>query len=260
MTITVNGVEISDASVNVESAFHEEGDILQRQFDAARALVIREVLRQRAAEHGLLSEAEPAGEGDAALDEAIDALLEREVETPEPDESACRQYFDSNRAQFRTPSVLEVRHILLAAPPEDLEAREEARNTAEELIAVLQSQPERFDELARAHSRCPSAKEGGQLGQVSRGQTVPEFEEALERLEPGLAARPLNTRYGYHVVQVDHHMPGRDLGFEEVRDTIADYLRERSHRRAVSQYLKLLLAEADIQGIELEEADSPLLQ
>lgn len=260
MTITVNGVEIPDEAVNVESAFHVEGDILQRQFDAARALVVREVLRQRAAEQGLLDPAEPTGEGDTALDEAIDALLERELDTPEPDESACRQYFDNNRAQFRTPAVIEVRHILLAADPEDLEAREQARDKAEELIGVLQAEPERFDELARSHSRCPSAAEGGRLGQVSRGQTVPEFEEALERLDTGLAQRPLNSRYGYHVVHVDHHMPGRELGFEEVRDTIADYLRERSHRRAVSQYLKILLAESEIEGIELDQADSPLLQ
>lgn len=259
MTITVNGVEISEAAVNVESAFHEAGDILQRQFDAARALVIREVLRQRAVAQGLL-DASTECEGETALEEAIDTLLEREVETPEPDESACRQYYESNRALFRTPPLLEVRHILLVAPPEDLEGREQARDLAESLIERLRAEPECFEELARAHSRCPSAREGGRLGQISRGQTVPEFEQALERLGTGLAERPVNTRYGYHVVWVDRHTPGRELGYEEVRHTIAEYLSERSHRRAVSQYLKLLLAEAEIQGIELEEADSPLLQ
>jgi len=260
MTISVNGVEIPYEAINIESAFHEDGPIEQRQFDAARALVVREVLRQRAAELGLLADVADRAESDTWLDAALDDLLEREVAIPDLDETACRQYYDNNPAQFTTAPLMAVRHILLAAPPDDLEAREQARDQAEALIGELQARPERFAELARAHSRCPSREEGGDLGQISKGQTVPEFEDALFRLREGLAARPVNSRYGYHVVQVDHRVDGRLMPFEEVRETIADYLRERSYRRAVSQYIKLLLAESDVQGIDLEEADSPLLQ
>lgn len=248
----VNRVLIPEEQINLESGHVEDGTIEEKRAEAARRLAIRELLRQRAKALGI--------ETQDRLDEAIDELLEREVPVPEADDDACRRYFQANRERFRSPEEVEMRHILLAAAPDDAEGRTAARDTAEELVAVLRESPERFGELAAAHSHCPSADEGGHLGVVGRGQTVPELENVVLRLSVGLAERPIETRYGFHVVEILSRAGGKPLDYDDVGFMIADYLRERSWRRAVSQYLQVLIADAEISGIDLEAADSPLMQ
>jgi peptidyl-prolyl cis-trans isomerase C len=247
----VNRVLIPEERINLESGYVEDGTIEEKRAEAARRLAIRELLRQRAKALGI--------ETRDRLDEAIDELLEREVPVPEADD-ACRRYFESNRERFRSPEEIEMRHILLAAAPDDAQGRTAARDKAEELVAALREAPGRFRELAAGHSRCPSADDGGHLGAVGRGQTVPELENVVLRLPAGLAERPIETRYGFHVVEVLARAGGEPLDYDDVRLMIADYLRERSWRRAVSQYLQVLIADAEISGIDLEAAESLLMQ
>ena len=181
--------------------------------------------------------------------------------TPEADEAACRRYYDNNRQRFRSPDLFEAAHILISADPEDVVGYEKATAWASSLISALQDDPGAFTALAREHSACPSAAQGGNLGQVSRGQTVPEFETFLFNLEAGqLCPVPVKTRYGVHVLRLDRRIDGRDLPFEQVRDHIAEYLVEASWRRGVTQYIRLLAGEADIRGVSLDGAGSPLVQ
>lgn len=252
MPVVVNKTLIPDAAINEESAHVGSGKISERHEEAARRLVIRELLRLRAKEHGIDCRTDP--------DAAIDAVLEREVQVPEVDEQACRRYFESNPERFRAPVTARVRHILLKAAPDDPEARARAEQQAVDVIEELRTDPGRFAELAASWSACPSAADGGYLGAISRGRTVPEFEAVVLRLTPGLAGRPVETRYGFHVVEVLAREGGQPLAYEDVRKQIADYLRERSWRRAVHQYLQILIDEADIRGIEFPQSDSPLLQ
>ena len=90
---------------------------------------------------------------------------------------------------------------------------------------------------------------------------MPELETFLFNLEPGqICPVPVKTRFGYHVLRLDRRIEGRQLPFEVVGDKIAGYLREHVWRRAVSQYLQLLVGQAEIRGIELNGASSPLVQ
>lgn len=252
MLVTVNRVVVPEYEITKEAAQVDVRGVDERQNEAARQLVVRELLRQRADALGFDTE------GD--LDAALDAVLEQEVQIPAIDDDQCRRYFDANRERFRTPERVTVRHILIPAAPDDVEGRAEAEQRADELAASLQEAPELFDQYARAHSSCPSANEGGHMGRIERGQTVPEFEDVALRLGVGLAARPVETRYGFHVVEVLDREGGEPLDYEDVKDMIADYVRERSWRRAVSQYIGHLAAESDIQGVDLEVEDSPLIQ
>jgi len=252
MRLQVNQKRISEAQVNRESANVEAGGIEEKRTEAARRLAIRELLRQRAVALGIDTK--------NRLDSAIEELIDQEVVIPEVDEAACRRYFESNRERFRSPVEVDARHILLAAAPDDAAGRTAARDSAESLVTALQEAPGRFSELAKAHSRCPSASDGGRLGVITRGATVPELENVITRLPLGLAERPVETRYGFHVVEVLARAGGEPLELEMTRHLIADYLRERSWRRAVSQYLRVLIAGAEIRGVDLEAAESPLMQ
>lgn len=257
--ITVNGRVISEDGINREVQYHPANSLREARRNAATALVVRELLLDEAERQGIDGS---AVEGDETREEAlIRLLLEQEVDRPEPTEADCRQWYDANRDKLRTPDHHEVSHILLPAPPDDADVRAEAQNTARKLIRQLRDGEASFISLAREYSRCPSAEEGGHLGLVTRGQTTPEFERALARLPVGeVAEYPLETRYGYHVVLIHQRDEGRPLSFEEARPQIESYLQESVYRRAVSQYIQILAGRADIQGIELDAATSPLVQ
>lgn len=257
MSIQINHREISDRAINIESAWHQEpgADPRKAQQEAAVALTVRELLRQRAEQLGM-----QVPDDEEGLEKTIESLIDHEVEVPEADQATCRRWYEKNLEQFRTPDITEVRHILLAAPPEMLEEREAARNLAEKLIRELQQDLQAFPKLAKKYSHCPSAENGGLLGQVSRGETVAEFEDAVMRLDVGLAETPVKTRYGFHVVEVLQRIEGERIPFEQVHDRIAMYLEELSRRRALSQYIRVLAGEAEIEGINLDAAESPLIQ
>lgn len=90
---------------------------------------------------------------------------------------------------------------------------------------------------------------------------MPEFESVLfESKATGVLTRLVNTRYGFHIVLVHRRIEGREVPFELARARIAGYVSERVRRKALRQYVRVLAAQADIQGIDLDGADSPLLQ
>ncbi len=158
-----------------------------------------------------------------------------------------------------SPPLVAARHILLDADPADPVERSQQRDAALAIIARLQ-QGEDFSRLAAECSACPSKAQGGALGQISKGQTVPEFERQLLRLPLGLAAQPIESRYGFHVVCVDLRVEGEALPFAVVENRIRAELGQRVWHKAVVQYLQTLVGAARIEGIALQGADSPLLQ
>lgn len=254
--VSVNGVEISARAINIESANYDGGTIIEKQNQAAIALVIRELLVQRAAELGL------AGTGDDPDEDAvIDQLLEQELSVPAADDAACRRYFDNHQEKFRSPNLFEVSHILLAADPRDEDARASAREQARTVIELLAGDTTRFAKLAAELSDCPSKNSGGNLGQIGEGQTVPEFEDVVFRMQQGeLSRSPVESRYGFHVIYLRRRIDGAPLPFEMVRERIADYLRDSVHRQAVGQYLRILVGAAELDGIQLQGSDRLLVQ
>ena len=127
-------------------------------------------------------------------------------------------------------------------------------------LKSLAQAPGSFAELALKYSACPSKAQGGSLGQVSKGQTVPELERQLFTLAPGLAAKPLESRYGWHVISVDQRIEGQPLPYEAVAVAIRTQLQQGVWQKALVQYLQTLIGAADIRGIRLQGADSPLVQ
>ena len=255
--IRVNGVLIEPEAMALELQYHPAAEQSEAMFLAAQALVIRELLQQRCSE---LSVQVEAGIGESQEEAAIRSLIELEVPVPEADESVCEHFYASNLPRFVSAPLLAARHILLECAPDDIEARISKREQADALLVQLQADPQRFTELALAHSACPSKEQGGALGQLSKGQTVPEFERQLFRQPQGLVSQPLESRYGFHVVYVDQRIEGLQLPYEAVAQDIRRELYQRVWQKSVAQYLQTLVGAADIQGIQLAGADSPLLQ
>jgi len=259
VTVSVNGVAIARDAIQREMQHHAATKPIAAWQQAACALVIRELLLQEARRLAIAPEPLSDGEGRRETEEEaiIRGLIEREVSVPEPDDTTCRRYYEQNRARFRSPDIYEASHILFTAVPADREAYAQARADAVGVLAALAERPEAFAMLAQAYSRCPSAAQGGNLGQITAGQTTPEFEEALVALEPGqMCDAPVATRYGFHIIRLDRKHAGRTLPYEVVAGRIADYLRDSVRQRADAQYVARLVSAARIEGVDLAGADA----
>lgn len=261
-TLSVNGVVIPREAIAREVQNHPADKPILAWQAAARALVVRELLLQEAARLNIEATplSDPDGRTETVEEAAMRALVEREVITPDPDEAACLRFYEQNRQRFRSGDLYEAAHILIAAPRDDVQARSAARANAETILAAVKSDPSTFADLATNHSDCQtSASDGGYLGQITRGQTVPEFDAALGRMQPGDVAI-VETRYGFHVVRLDRRAEGQTLSFEIARERIADYLMASVEHRALAQYISILAGRAEIVGISLAAAETPLVQ
>ena len=257
--VSVNGVVIGREAIAREVQHHPAPRPVAAWQEAARALIIRELLVQRARLVGVVSAPlrDNAGRCETEEDALIRGLIEHEVTTPVPNEETCRRYYEKNRRLFRSQLIYEAAHILFAAHKEDAEGYERARRDATSVLAELKRQSERFGDLARNYSACPSAAQAGNLGQITAGQTTAEFERALATLTPGsISQAPVETRYGVHIIRLDRKIDGVELPFELVADRIADYLGESVRRRAVAQYIARLVSDAEVTGIALQGAEA----
>lgn len=262
-SVSVNGVEISRAAISRETQNHPSRKPTEAWLSAARALAIRELLLQQSRALSMRPEPLTDDEGRRETDDEalVRGVIEREVETPEPDEDTCRRYYTRNMRRFCSADLSEVSHILIAADPRDTAAREQALHRARALIETLATVPEQFGRLARDESDCPSREVDGNLGQIGPGQTVPEFEKALASLPVcTVHPEPIASRYGYHIVRVNHRVEGRQLPFELVHDKISAYLAEHVRRTAIRQYISVLAGSAVITGIDLAGTTTPLVQ
>jgi peptidyl-prolyl cis-trans isomerase C len=251
--ISINGTPIPEHAIAAEMQFHPAPTREQAWNEAATALAIRALLLDEAARLGVH---ETDGE-----EATTRALLAQEVRVSQPDDTACRRYHVANRARFRSPDVYEAAHILFAAPPDDSVARERAKALAEALLSILCEAPQRFADLAREHSACPSAANGGRLGQQSRGDLVPEIETFVMALEEGqICPTPVSSRYGIHVLRLDRRVMGAELPYEAIAETVALRMATQTWQRAVSQYLRVLAGRARIEGLALDGATTPLVQ
>lgn len=255
--ISVNGKPITETDILAEMQYHPAASQEAALAEAAEALVVRQLLLQRAAQLGISFAADDA----VSEEEAIASLIAREVSTPSANGENCRRWYENNRKSFSAQPLFEASHILYLAPRDDAEARAVAKARATAALAALQSDPARFADIARAESKCSSAGEGGRLGQIAIGETAPEIETFLMALEAGqICPVPIETDYGFHVLQLHQRIEGRDMPFDEAAPLIARELNAASWRRAVSQYIELLAGAAVIQGIEIRRAMSPLVQ
>ncbi len=261
--VRVNGAVIAREAIAREAQHHPAATPAAAYAEAARALAIRQLLLDEARRLELAPQPRDEGEGRRETDEEalVRQVVEREVRLPQTDAAACRRYFEQNRRKFRSPDIFETAHILFAAAPGDRTARAKAKADATAAIEALRREPGCFAELARAHSACSSAQQGGNLGQITRGATTPEFDEAMAALAPGETSRtPVETRYGFHVIRLQRRVEGADLPFEAVRDKISAYLAAAVERRAIAQYIAILAGRADIIGVDLGAAKTPLVQ
>jgi peptidyl-prolyl cis-trans isomerase C len=245
-------------------ALHAPGETVAPATLRQRACT--ELLRQAAQREGLLA-ADDAPATDGAISEAataaIDALLERALDVPEPSPEACRRHYAANASRFSPGERAGVRHILFAVTPgvDVVALRKRAEATLIDVRCHDGQAGDGFADAARALSNCPSGAEGGDLGELTERDCAPEFaREIFGRTEIGVLPRLVHSRFGLHIVEVRSREPGVAPAFAAVRVAVANSLRQQAFVAALRQYLRLLAGAAAIEGVDLEGAATPLVQ
>lgn len=240
--ISVNDQLIDEKALSEELQYHPADSAESAIQKAGQALVIKELLKQQ------LTEQVSAENEEQAFQQLIDANTQYQ----EVSDEDCLRYYEQNKDKFTTAPIMEVSHILLGVAPDDIEGRIQKQALAESIIAKLNENISLFNDMVLEHSDCPSNKTAGSLGQISKGQTVPEFERQLFPLDEGLYQKPIESRYGYHIVFINKKIAGNPLEYSMVSQQISDYLNLRRYRQAVSDYLYQLVEQSKIEGIDLK--------
>ena len=236
--------------------------------DELRERAYTELLRQQAVMKGLLPRhkeltAPELGEAERQI---IEAMVDAEVQSPQPNEDECQRYFDANPSQFVVGQALHVRHILFAVTP-GVNVHALTVHAEKALLELTRNDasPERFAQLAAELSNCPTSTQGGDLGWIGPDDCAPElanelFHQKHSQWGMGVHPRLIHTRFGFHIIEVLNRRAGKQPAYAEVHERIKALLAMQSRARALHQYMSLLVGEAQLDGIELEGADSPLVQ
>lgn len=254
--VTVNGTTIPSAAIAAEAQNHQapKGKPGLAWRKAVRALTVRQLLLEEAERRGIAAEPqELAPQRTETEQEAlIRALLDAAIHVAAPSEDAVRREWQRAPERFRAPPLWEVSHILCACDPGEHGASEKARQRTMTLLQALQAGDCRFADLAASDSDCGSKANGGALGQLGPGDTVPEFEAALRRLSDGeTSTEPLRTRFGWHIVRMDARAEGRVLPFDVVRPKLAEAMEKAAWAGAARALVDTLMAQADISGPDI---------
>ncbi len=169
-------------------------------------------------------------------------------------------YYDAHRDQYRVPEQIKVSHILIKAPlpgPDgkvDEKGVEAARARAADLLKQIRNGAN-FEELAKKYSEDPgSAKEGGSLGWVPRGRTVPEFEKVAFSLPKGQISDLVKTSYGFHIIRVDDRQEAHLKTLDEVKDQIEPILKQQKAQQIAQKEADDLAQAAKTKGLDAPAA------
>ncbi|HJN43703.1 MAG: peptidylprolyl isomerase [Vicinamibacterales bacterium] len=179
----------------------------------------------------------------------VEGVLEAEVLPGiNVDVETTREFYEQHAAEFTEGGGVEARHILIGFSPDASDQEKaEARKRADSLRLDVEAGVD-FAELARTHSEDPgSAANGGDLGNVVRGQTVPTFEAALFALEPGDLSEVVETPFGFHVIQMVGREAERTVPFAEASVQIREFLVQQEQQARIAAFIEELKAKSDIE-------------
>lgn len=233
-----------------------------------RELAYGELLRQHAVQVGLLPR--HTGLTAPALGEeqrkVMESMVDQAVASPQPTPEECARFYEANQAQFVVGQALHVRHILLAVTP-GVNVHALTVHAEKALLSLLGKDVplDRFAKLAAELSNCPTSTQGGDLGWIGPDDCAPElanelFHQKHSNWGMGVHPRLVHTRFGFHIIEVLGRRKGKQLAFDEVRERVAAQLAMQSRAKALHQYMSLLAGQALVEGVELDCADSPLVQ
>ena len=229
---TVNGQSLSKGLLEAYSTAMAAQGRDPGEKELLDELVVQEVLVQQAEKEGLDQSPEFHQSMEVRRRNLLaQALLENFMASIEPDEAAMKELYQQ-AAESAEGEEYKARHILVASESEANAVIEELQGGAD------------FAELAKQRSTGPSGPNGGDLGWFAPDSMVPPFTEALKGMEKGrYSSKPVQTRFGWHVILFEDMKTTQPPTYEEVEDN----LRQEVERRKLAEFVAELRDQAKVE-------------
>ncbi len=172
----------------------------------------------------------------------VEAILEKVgTQAASVSDMDVELYYQYHPEQFRRAETRLVRHILITINDGIAEnVRAEARKRIDAIAARLAKEPQRFEEQALKHSECPTALDGGRLGDLPRGKLFPQLDQALFGLKAGEVSGVIESELGFHVLRCDAITEAGVLGLDQARQHIRKLLEQKRKRACQQAWIKQL--------------------
>lgn len=140
-----------------------------------------------------------------------------------------KEYYEANKEHFVAGETVSASHVLV-----------DSAEKAQEILGDINSGKISFEDAARTYSSCPSKENGGNLGEFTKGQMVPEFDEAVFSMNVGEITGPVKTQFGYHLIKLNAKNEAKVYEYEEIKNEIRELASKEKQQKAYRSKLNQL--------------------
>ncbi|MBD3788855.1 MAG: peptidylprolyl isomerase [Campylobacterales bacterium] len=245
--VTVNGKNITkqdaEAFVSATAPNTHFTDLSKSQQDMIKDRLVEKMLfTEFAREEGIDKKAEFARNMEKIKEELlVNMWMKEQMDNAIVSDSEAKEFYDKNSKKFMQEETAHARHILLKTEKEAQDVIDTMKNLKSEALKA------KFIELAKSKSTGPTGPNGGDLGNFTKGQMVPEFSKAVWELEPGkMTMKPVKTQFGYHVIYLEEKTVSKPIPYEDVKDKIITSLKQQQFNNKITEVAKELKSKAKI--------------
>jgi len=159
----------------------------------------------------------------------IGYAMQKVMEGVKVKEEDVQKYFEENKDKFPANTSFNASHILV-----------DSEEKANEILASIKAGEIEFADAAAKYSSCPSGQNGGELGDFSSGQMVPEFEKACTVMEVGTISEPVQTQFGYHLIKLNNRTEAGEVKYEDVKNQLTEALKAEKQQAAYQSKINQL--------------------
>ncbi len=231
---TVNGVAITEAEVDsmVVSLMQHGQNVNNEQ---GRKMVLEQLISKKLllldAQKNLF-EYDPEFKKELEMvknDLLVNFTMKKALEKVTVKDEEVKEYFDKNKEMFVEGEKVGASHILV-----------DSEEKANDLIAKINAKEVSFEDCARENSSCPSSENGGNLGEFTKGQMVPEFDEACFSMEVGEVRGPVKTQFGFHIIKLNSKSEAKPVEFDTVKEQLKVSLIQEKQQEAYKSKINQL--------------------
>jgi peptidyl-prolyl cis-trans isomerase D len=226
---------------DIKKGLHPTTEELKAYYDAHQKSYANSIPEKRKIKYAMIDQAKVAGAVQVTQDD-------------------LQSYYNQHRDQYRVAEQAKVSHILIKTPLPGADGKvdekgvADAQKRAQDVLNQLKAGA-KFEDLAKKYSEDPgSAKEGGSLGWIGKGRTVPEFEKAAFSLPKGQISDLVKSSYGFHIIRVDDRQDAHMKTLDEVKAEIEPILKQQKAQDIAQKQAADLLAQAKTQGLDAAAA------
>ena len=159
----------------------------------------------------------------------VNFTMKKAMEKVTVSDEEVKKYYDENKDKLVEGETVNASHILV-----------DSEDKANELLKKINGKEISFEDAARKESSCPSKENGGNLGEFTRGQMVPEFDEACFSMNEGEIKGPVKTQFGYHLIKLNSKSESKQLEFDKIKDQLKTTLLQEKQRAAYQSKINQL--------------------